>query len=230
MNAREYSTDWSEVLSCREFWIRYFGLSDERVFKSTDKFLRQHQHRLYWALGELLQGRAIRIPVVNDFNLVIEFGSRRESLYLVVNGKRKRSLLGWVDPHAYNKLFRLDEIVAIADLAESDELTVQDVFLLLLGYWGISEQDKPNIKSIRQELTRQLRATKLFSRDEIGFVVARFLKNLDRETECEWIEHPKWGWVTNSPMSLRTPDDADIPDGVSFDFRLFKRFTDSLEC
>ena len=54
------------------------------------------------------------------------------------------------------------------------------------------------------------------------------MKQLERETECRWVEHPKWGWVAESPMSLRSPDSIDVPDGITFNFRLFKSFLDSL--
>jgi hypothetical protein len=220
------------VLNCREFWLNYFWLADERFFRPKDKALAKHCHKLYWAIAELLRGHEIVVQVPSGYSLIIEFGEYRESLHLVQDGKRKRNLLGWVDPHPYNTVFRFEEIVAITNMVGDccHALPAHIVFLLLLGYWGASDQDRPRAVAIGREIARNLRKTKLFGREEVTFLRKHFDISERDFIECEWIKHEKWGWVADCPTSLRCPGSIDIPEGVTFNFALFSRFMDSVGC
>jgi hypothetical protein len=137
-------------------------------------------------------------------------------------------LLGWVDPHSYNHVFRFDEISQISSL-RGCPLPPHVVFLLLLGYWGITDADGSRYKSIGQAISRSLRELDLFDRIEIAHICARFEKAHKRPTECAWVEHPKWGFVADSASSLRCPDSIDVPDDVTFNFRLFTQFMNAVE-
>lgn len=220
----DLETNWKSVFECREFWIIHLGLADERLFRSK----RKHETQLYWALADLLAGRSIQFSVVDGYKLLLSFEAGRQSLFLTVDGKRKRHLLGWIDPCPYNKLFRFEELEAIARIGADDSLHAHTRFLLLSGFWGLSKQDLSNVKAIRKLLTRHIKATGLFSKAEVEFIVEQPLQRLDRETGCHWIQHPKFGWVAESAMSLRVPNSIDVSENVKFNFSLFKSFTDSL--
>ena len=63
----------------------------------------------------------------------------------------------------------------------------------------------------------------------VGILRASSLHGHARITECEWVVNPKWGHVAQSPMSLRSPDSIDIPDGVKFNFKLFAQFLEAVK-
>lgn len=221
--AKNDSIDWNIVLNTREFWLDYFNLSDERIFCKSNKL----QQQACIAFRELLSKRELILPVNHEHSLVFQFDRFRDSIFLASAGKRKRLLLGWIDPLPYNKLFRYSEIKAITSSSES-ELAPQLVFLMLLAFWGISEEDKPHAAAINKEVAQRLRQTKLFSREETSFISQWVLKNLERPADCEWIEHKRWGWIAQCPSSLRVLDKSDLPDGITFDIKRFNRFLDSV--
>lgn len=219
--------DWTPVLNCREFWLKYFWLTDDKFFQPQEPSHRKNYSKLFTALRASLRGRTLNIPLSVGFTWVLKFGDR-ETLHLTQDGKRKQNLLGWVDPHSYNHAFRFEEISKISILPECP-LPSHVVFLLLLGYWGITDADVSRYKSIGQAIARNLRELDLFDRTEIAHTCSNFENAHKRPTECAWVEHPKWGFVADSPMSLRCPDSIDIPDGVTFNFRLFTQFMNAVE-
>ena len=220
-------TDWPQVLNCREFWLQYIGLADDRSFQPKAKLDRSRFMQRSDAFRALLSGRSLELAFPVGYSLTIQFG-HQETLVLKQHGKPKLHLLGWVDPHSYNHVFRFDELCAIAESAEG-VVAPHEVFLLLLRYWGITNQDVPRVKKIVKLIAKNMRALKLFDRAEIESVCIRFESAHNRITECEWVVHPKWAHVAQSPMSLRSPDSIDIPDGVKFNFKLFTQFIKAVE-
>jgi hypothetical protein len=223
------STDevgWDRVLSCREFWLLYYELAlDWDSNAGREKWgMRPHTEQTIRALAELLNGREVCIPLPRGYGLAVVFnGGAWHGLHLLHG--RKKTLLGWVDPHFHPDVFRWSEfqrIVTAATSLRESPLSQAAIYLLLFMYIGFSGAD--DLPSITHDLKRQLRDTGLYSAREINLFASWLSAADSRAAELTWVQQPQRGWVVEGGYSLRT-----LEPGYTFDFKTFQRFIQDYE-
>lgn len=99
--------DWSTVMSCREFWLKYFWLTDEKLFRPAGTKQAQGFRRLFHALDELLLDKEIQLRVPTGFNLTLSFRSTAWILSLQQGTRGKHHPLGAIEPHHCSCVFTI---------------------------------------------------------------------------------------------------------------------------
>lgn len=220
--------DSSTVMSCREFWLKYFWLTDEKIFQPSRKKQAQGLQRLFRALDELLLDREIQLSVTTGFDLTLSFRSTASVLLLRQGIRGKQYLLGAIEPHECSCVFTFDEIIRITRSVIDDQIPRMFTFLLLMGFWGRSHQEKKQATEIVRIVKVTIAETSLFDKQEVSAIAAQFDITNTSDFEHEWIDHPKWGRVGEGPMTLRSLQ-SERSDYPKFNFPVFNRFIDSLK-
>lgn len=123
---------------------------------------------------------------------------------------------------------QFDEIVKITAAVIDDRIPRMFTFLLLMGYWGRSHQEKSQATEILRTIKRTISETSLFDKQEVAAIAAQFDISDTSEFDHDWIDHPKWKCVGEGSMTLRSLR-CERSDYAAFNFAAFKRFMDSLK-
>jgi hypothetical protein len=196
---------WNEIFSDRLFWAGFHSQEDE-IFDYYEMWLRYLD---IYREDETGNDELNIEDLPNDIKLCVPFPEQfalqwniynSNQIQLIHPDNNEPIVLGWVDGHFHNVVFRISEFESIVKCAEKHWMGSFDIkYFPLLFYkysWVTNESE---LIALQSRFTNDWRSLEVFTEKDLETFSSIFLQIYP----YKWINTEEYGWLCEGDYSLR---------------------------